>query len=81
MRCSLLLLSLIAIPGLSQAAEPAVTSANFASLHQLMQPRADELKWREIPWHANLWSARVEAAKQGKPIYLWEMDGHPLGCT
>ena len=24
---------------------------------------------------------RQLAARQGKPILLWEMDGHPLGCT
>ena len=25
--------------------------------------------------------ARQEAAKQKKPIFIWAMDGHPLGCT
>ncbi len=25
--------------------------------------------------------ARKVAAKEGKPILLWEMDGHPLGCV
>ena len=54
---------------------------NFEELHQLMQPGAEELKWREIPWHTNVWEARREAALAGKPVYLWEMDGHPLGCT
>ena len=54
---------------------------NFAELHALMQPTANELKWREIPWHTNIWEARREAALAGKPVYLWEMDGHPLGCT
>ena len=24
--------------------------------------------------------AITKAAKEGKPILLWEMDGHPLGC-
>ena len=65
----------------SSLTEPAVTPENFEALHQLMQPRADELKWKTIPWHSNLWGARIEAAEKGKPIYLWEMDGHPLGCT
>ena len=29
----------------------------------------------------SLWQARERAAAEGKPILLWEMDGHPLGCT
>ncbi len=44
-------------------------------------PTAKESAWLTIPWRTNLWEARKEAAKSGKPIYLWEMDGHPLGCT
>lgn len=44
-------------------------------------PRADELAWQEIAWRTDLWEARKEAATAGKPIYLWEMDGHPLGCV
>jgi hypothetical protein len=30
---------------------------------------------------SSLWEARRKAAAEGKPILLWEMDGHPLGCT
>ncbi|MGB0775305.1 MAG: hypothetical protein ACPG32_04745 [Akkermansiaceae bacterium] len=44
-------------------------------------PTKAESAWAEIPWRTNLWEARKESAKVGKPIYLWEMDGHPLGCT
>ena len=50
-------------------------------LHALMKPQPDEVRWLEIDWKTDLWEARREAAKTGKPIYLWEMDGHPLGCT
>ena len=46
-----------------------------------IRPTADESDWARINWRTNLWEARKEAAKAGKPIYLWEMDGHPLGCT
>ena len=55
---------------------------SLGRLHELMQARKDELVWKEsIPWRTDLWEARREAAAAGKPIYLWEMDGHPLGCT
>ena len=44
-------------------------------------PSKDERKWLEIDWRIDLWEARKASAKSGKPIYLWEMDGHPLGCV
>ena len=44
-------------------------------------PSKEESAWLEIDWKTDLWEARKEAAKTGKPIYLWEMDGHPLGCV
>ena len=25
--------------------------------------------------------AQAQAAAAGKPIFIWAMDGHPLGCT
>ena len=46
-----------------------------------VRPRRDEVKWQEIPWQTDLWKARRLAAEQGKPIFLWAMNGNPLGCT
>jgi hypothetical protein len=68
----------------SFAAEPAaepIEPADFAALHTLIQPKQDESAWLSIPWQTDLWQAREKAAAAGKPILLWEMDGHPLGCT
>jgi hypothetical protein len=64
---------------LARAAE--VTPERFKELHALIKPAAAEEKWAEIPWLASLWDARQKAAAEGKPILLWEMDGHPLGCV
>jgi len=44
-------------------------------------PKVEEKAWQNIDWKVDLWEARREAEKTGKPIYLWEMDGHPLGCV
>ena len=41
----------------------------------------EDAAWLELGWEIDLWKARERAAKEGKPIFLWEMDGHPLGCT
>jgi hypothetical protein len=69
---------LLFAPG--RAAEP-IAPDQFARLQALIRPGADEEKWTAIPWLSNLWEARRRAAAEGKPILLWEMDGHPLGCT
>jgi len=37
--------------------------------------------WRSIPWKTSVVEAQREAAVEGKPIFIWAMDGHPLGCT
>ena len=43
--------------------------------------RLSEERWREIPWRTNLMQARAEAQRANKPLFLWIMDGNPLGCT
>ena len=51
----------------------------FARLHGSARPAAE--KWTEIPWETDLTQARERAAKESKPLLMWVMDGHPLGCT
>jgi hypothetical protein len=62
------------------AADP-IPPESFGKLQAVIAPDAGEDEWAQIPWRTSLWEARVEAARAGKPILLWEMDGHPLGCT
>jgi hypothetical protein len=62
------------------AAEP-IRPEQFDKLLAAIKPTKGEDKWAAIPWLTDLWQARQIAAKEGKPILLWEMDGHPLGCT
>ena len=58
-----------------------ISPDQFTRLHALVKPKPDESTWEQIPWLVSLWEARQRAAAAGKPILLWEMDGHPLGCT
>ncbi|MCA8961207.1 MAG: hypothetical protein KDC38_11870 [Planctomycetes bacterium] len=44
-------------------------------------PSPTEERWREIPWHDDLLRARREALARGKPLFMWIMNGSPLGCT
>ena len=50
-------------------------------LLQLLRPRSEELRWQAIPWETDLWVARRRAVAEQKPIFLWAMNGNPLGCT
>jgi hypothetical protein len=64
----------------ARAARP-IEEEQFTRLQRLIKPDPGEDKWARIPWLTSLWTARQTAARLGKPILLWEMDGHPLGCT
>lgn len=44
-------------------------------------PSAAENRYLQIPWRLDLMAARAEAAREKKPIFVWMMNGHPLGCT
>jgi hypothetical protein len=73
--------SLLGVVPLSVMAEDPSWARDFARTQALIKPRPSEDKWSQIPWRTSLWQARRQAASEGKPILLWEMDGHPLGCT
>jgi hypothetical protein len=70
----------LALAGSARAADP-LSAEQFDKLRAVIKPQASEDKWSEIPWLSSLWEARKRAAAEGKPILLWEMDGHPLGCV
>ena len=53
---------------------------DFKKLQKDLRPPTGEA-WRSIPWKLSLLSARDQAVVQSRPIFLWAMDGHPLGCT
>jgi hypothetical protein len=60
--------------------KPALSDTEYTSALKAIRPAAGEDRFTQIPWLTSLWEARQKAAEQGKPILLWEMDGHPLGC-
>lgn len=51
----------------------------FRELHDRLKPPSGEA-WRQIPWTISLIEAQNRAAAEKKPIFIWSMDGNPLGC-
>jgi hypothetical protein len=71
----------IAAASPTQGPAPApLTAADFKKLHAEVAPKSQDT-WEKIPWHIDLFEARTLAFKAKKPVFLWAMNGHPLGCT
>ena len=60
---------------------PVPGSDNAAAWREHVLPTADELRWASIPWLQTFGAGVREADRQGKPLLLYAMNGHPLGCT
>lgn len=69
----------LTVAGAIQGVEP-IKPEQFNQVRTVIKPQRNEDKWASIAWRTDLWAARQEAAAASKPILLWEMDGHPLGC-
>ncbi len=72
--------AVLAAPRPAHTSAPPLTDAEVTQLRKAIRPAAGEDPFDTIPWETSLWEARRKAAADGKPVLLWEMDGHPLGC-
>lgn len=61
--------------------DPSSGLDSIESLHAYIKPKVAEERWRTIPWSIDLWEARQKAVQERKPIFMWAMNGHPLGCV
>jgi hypothetical protein len=59
----------------------ALTDASFAAWRDRIRVQESELAWQDLPWLTSFHDGLREAAAQHKPLLLWAMNGHPLGCT
>jgi hypothetical protein len=50
----------------------------FGELMELVVPAE---KTQSVDWLPDLLAAQKAALEQGKPLFIWSMDGHPLGCV
>ncbi len=63
------------------AQAPAPAALPLADRIAALLPTSREDRWLDIDWRMDLLRARVEASKAGKPMFMWLMNGDPLGCT
>lgn len=79
MRFAIIALSCILLSPLAALAD-GFSVADFRLLHKQLQASNKE-PWRTVPWITGLLDAQNQAAESKKPMFIWAMDGHPLGCT
>lgn len=58
-----------------------LTVDNLAKWRAAILPSAEEMAWRKIDWRSELHTALLDGHTADKPILLWAMNGHPLGCV
>lgn len=52
-----------------------------AAMLRFVRPRPEELSWQAIPWQTSIPAAIELAERERKPVFLWTMNGNPLGLT
>lgn len=57
------------------------TRQQFDSVFKFVLPSAEDEKWRQVPWVPGLWEGIQAAEKANKPMFIWAMNGDPLGCV
>ncbi|MGE3166319.1 MAG: hypothetical protein AB7O52_15540 [Planctomycetota bacterium] len=60
---------------------PALTLDELERWQRAVIPTADEERWLQIPWLASFGEGLQQGGRDDKPVLLWVMNGHPLGCT
>lgn len=68
-------------PWASQWQAPDLNEKTYRHWVNFVRPNPDELKWKKIGWRVKFMDAIEEARRLQRPVLLWTMNGHPLGCT
>ena len=75
--------SLAQVTGEAEAiqADIELTDENYAAWRDHILPNPHEMAWEQIPWLTTFKDGIIASAAADKPLLLWTMNGHPLGCT
>lgn len=66
---------------IAASSSESLSDAQFELLRQFILPTSDEAKWRETPWLPSIEDGRVKGTAQNRPLFVWAMNGDPLGCV
>ncbi len=74
--------ALVALASLLPSQETAhLTLENLEATLARILPDESELRWKDVDWRVSLADGIRDAQAAKKPILLWAMNGHPLGCV
>lgn len=63
------------------AADIALNAETYTIWRDHILPEPSEMAWEQIPWLTTFKDGILAADAADKPLLLWTMNGHPLGCT
>jgi hypothetical protein len=81
MRKTLVLLGAFLLGAAAPDDVPSLSEKTYKQWLTFICPSGEESRWRRLGWRSELWAAVQEAKALQRPILLWAMNGHPLGCT
>ncbi|MEM7164143.1 MAG: hypothetical protein AAF581_01690 [Planctomycetota bacterium] len=61
--------------------EVVLNDTTLVALRERILAAPQDLAWESIAWRPSLWEAVLEGDREERPVLLWAMNGHPLGCT
>lgn len=56
------------------------TNADFKRVSKFVT-NSENAQWRRIPWIPSLWEGVKASQAKNKPMFIWAMNGEPLGCV
>jgi hypothetical protein len=58
-----------------------LTPESFERWAEYIRPDETEACWNDVHWRQSFREGVKDSQIEGKPILLWAMNGHPMGCV
>ena len=71
----------VTMPGVTIAQLPPLDITTINRYQTAIEPTEDEVAFLKIDWKSQLSKAVAMAHASEKPLLIYVMNGHPLGCT
>lgn len=55
--------------------------ADLARWREYLAPSETECAWEGVAWRQSFRRGIADSQIDGRPILLWAMNGHPMGCV